>query len=57
MLINITIGCISKTIKVDDIPELWEQVEIGNDIYEAKITVSVHRRGDEVINWKIVSIH
>ena len=53
MIINITVGSISKTIKVEDDPKLWEQIEIGNDIYECNLNLSIQRRGNEVINFRI----
>lgn len=53
MLINITIGNISKTIKVEDDPKLWEQLEIGNDVYECNINLSIQRRGNEVTNFRL----
>jgi len=49
MIINITVGSVSKTIKVED----DEQIEIGNDIYECNLNLSIQRRGNEVINFRI----
>ena len=59
MIINITVGGISKTIKVEDDPKLREQIEMGNDIYvcmygvECNLNLSISCRGNEVIDFRI----